>query len=89
MENKKLKEKATELQQELSNSSFKNSENLGEDLNSIKASADQREIPHLLRSFFWEEQQKYIKCSSRGIRYHPRIIQFCLSYYKLPVKFWK
>jgi len=29
--------------------------------------------------FFWEEQQKYLKSSSTGIRYHPAIIRYCLS----------
>ena len=28
--------------------------------------------------FFWEEQQKYIKCFSRGIQYHDLIIKLCL-----------
>ena len=67
-----------ELQTELSKSSLKVSENLGEDKTSIMAGADQRNIPPFMK-FFWEEQQKYIQCSSRGIRYHPMIIQFCLS----------
>ena len=67
-----------ELQQELSKSSLKVSENLGEDLTSIMAGADQLDIPPFM-NFFGEEQQKYIKCSSRGIRYHPMIIRFCLS----------
>ena len=66
IENKELKEKVMELQQELSKSSLKVSENLGEDLTSIMAGADQRDIPPFMK-FFWEEQQKYIKCSSRGI----------------------
>ena len=55
-----------EFQQELSKSYLKVSENLGEDLTSIMASADQRDIPPFM-NFFWEEQQKYIKCLSRGI----------------------
>ena len=42
------------------------------------AGADQRDIPPFM-NFFGEEQQKYIKCSSRGTRYHPMIIRFCLS----------
>ena len=67
-----------ELQQELSKSSLKVSENLGEDLTSIMAGADQRDIPPFMK-FFWEEQQKYIKYSSRGIRHHPMIIRFYLS----------
>ena len=66
IENKELKEKVMELQQELSKSYLKVSEKLGEDLTSIMASADQRDIPPFM-NFFWEEQQKYIKCLSRGI----------------------
>ena len=67
-----------ELQQELSKSSLKDSENLGEDLTSIMVSADQRDILPFMK-LFWEGQQKYIKCSPQGIRYHPVIIRFCLS----------
>ena len=28
---------------------------------------------------FWEEQQKYLKSSKQGIRYHPMIIPYCLG----------
>ena len=73
---KESKEKVMELQQELSKSSLKVSENLGEDLTSIMAGADQHDISPFIKSF-WEEQQKYIKCSSREIRYRPVIIRFC------------
>ena len=45
IENKVLKEKVMELQQELSKLSLKVSENLGEDLTSIMASANQGDIP--------------------------------------------
>ena len=72
-EHKELKEKVMELQLELSKSSFKVSENLAEDLTSIIAGADQRDLPPVMR-FFWEEQQKYIKCSFRLIRYDRMII---------------
>ena len=54
-----------ELQQELSKSFLKVSENSGEDLTAIMAGTDQRDIPPFMK-YFWEEQQKYIKCSSRG-----------------------
>ena len=67
-----------ELQQELSKSSLKVSENLGENLTSIMASADQHNIPAFTK-LFYEEQQKYIKYSSQGIGYHSMIIRFCLS----------
>ena len=28
---------------------------------------------------FWQEQQKYISSSKKGVRYHPMIIRYCLS----------
>ena len=48
IENKELKEKVMGLQQELSKSSIKVSENLGEDLTSIMTGADQRHISSFL-----------------------------------------
>ena len=51
IENKELKEKVVELQQKLSKSSLKVSENLGEDLTSIMAGADQRDIPPFMNFF--------------------------------------
>ena len=53
-----------ELQQELSKSFLKDSEKLGEDLTSIMAGADQCDILPFMK-IFREEQQKYIKFSSR------------------------
>ena len=55
IENKELKEKGMELQQELSKSSLEVSENLGEDLTFIMADADQRDIPPFI-NFFWEDK---------------------------------
>ena len=78
IENKQLKENVIELQLELSKSSLKVSEHLDEDPTSIMAGAGQHDISPFMK-FFWEEQQKYIKCSSRGIRYHTLVIQLCLS----------
>ena len=71
------------FQQEVPKSSLKVSENLGEGLTSIMAGTDKRDIPTFMK-YFWEEQQKYIKCSSRGIRYHPVIMRFCLSFAAKP-----
>ena len=66
IEKKALKEKVMEVQQELSKSSLQVTQNLDEDLISIVVGADQRDIPPFLK-YFWEEQQNYIKSSSRGI----------------------
>ena len=52
IENKELKEKVMELQQELLKSSLKVSENLGEGQTSIMAGADQRYIPSFIKVLF-------------------------------------
>ena len=59
IENRELKEKVMELQQELSKSSLKVSENLGEDLNSIMAGADQRDIPPFMKFFLGRTTEIY------------------------------
>ena len=61
-----LKEKVMKFQQELSKSSLKLSENLGEDLTSVVAGANQRNITPSMRVFFGRtaELYIYIKCSS-------------------------
>ena len=76
-----MKEKVMKFQQELSKSSLKLSENLGEDLTSVVAGANQRNITPSMRVFFGRtaELYIYIKCSSWGIRYHLIITGFCLS----------
>ena len=52
---------------------------LGEDMVTIMSGADQSKIESPFMKLFWEEQQKYLKSSSTGIRYHPMIIRYCLS----------
>ena len=51
---------------------------LGDDIVTIMSGANQLKISPFMK-FFWEEQQKYLKSSSTGIRYHPMIIRYCLS----------
>ena len=41
--------------------------------------ADQSKISPFIK-FFWEEQQKYLKSPSTGIRCHPMITRHCLSF---------
>ena len=77
-ENKFLKEKIDELQSEIKKSSMETSAELGDDMVTIMSGADQSKISPFMK-FFWEEQQKYLKSSSTGIRYHPMIIRYCLS----------
>ena len=78
IENKELKNEILKLQIEIKNSSIPTSENLSKDLVSIMSSADQAKVSPFMK-FFWEEQQKYIQCSSTGVKYHPMIIRYYLS----------
>ena len=48
---------------------------LGGDMVTIMSGADQSKISPFMK-FFWEEQQKYLKSSSTGIRYHPVIFRY-------------
>lgn len=66
-----------DLWQSLSKLPVKVSAGLNEDLTSIMVSEDQCNNTFFMK-FFWEEQQKYIKCFSRGIQYHDLIIKLCL-----------
>ena len=49
----------------------------GDDMVTVMSGADQSKVSSFMK-FFWEEQQKYLKSSSTGIRYHPMIIRYCL-----------
>ena len=66
MEINGLKGKVMELQQGFSKLSVKVSENLSEDLTSIMADAEQRDIPPFMNCFR-EEQQEYIKCLPQDV----------------------
>ena len=74
-ESKFLKEKIDELQSEIKNLSMEVSAELDDDMVTIMSGADQTKISPLMK-FFWEEQQKYLKSLSTGIRYHPVIIRY-------------
>ena len=79
LENKELKAQIQSLQSELSNKSLPVTESLNQDLRTIMSNADSTKLTPFMK-LFWEEQQKYLSCSSsKGIRYHPMIIRYCLS----------
>ena len=54
------------------------SSELGHDMVTIMSGADQSKISPFMK-FFWEDQQRYLKSSSTGIRYNPIITRYCLS----------
>ena len=78
IENKSLMLHINELKQATEKSSVKVSEELSEDFVTIVSNADQTKMPPFMK-FFWDEQQKYLRASPKGIRYHPMIIRYCLS----------
>ena len=78
MENKELKMKLGQLQEEISKASLPVSADLSNDFKSIILENDQRKISPFMR-LFWEEQQKYLQSSPNNVKYHPMIIRYCLS----------
>ena len=71
IKNKALKQKNHEFQLELERSTIKVSAELIEDLVSTISKTDQCTIHEVLQG----EEQKYLKSSSKAIRYHPMIIR--------------
>ena len=78
IENKELKLKVQQLQEEISKFSLTVRDELDNDLVLIMPDADPSNVSPFMK-FFWEEQQKYLKTSPRSVRYHPMIIRYCLS----------
>ena len=78
MENKELKMKFGQLQEEISKASLPVSADLSNDFKSIILETDQRKISPFMR-LFWEEQQKYLQSSPNNVKYHLMIIRYCLS----------
>ena len=78
MENKELKMKLGQLQEEISKASLPVSADLSNDFKLIILETDQRKISPSMR-LFWEEQQKYLQSSPNNVKYHPMIIRYCLS----------
>ena len=78
MENKELKIKLGQLQEEISKASLAVSADLSNDFKSIILETEQRKILPFMK-LFWEEQQKYLQSSPNNVKYHPMIIRYGLS----------
>ena len=76
LENRMLQAQIEELKLEIHTAARSVSEDLNHDLISIMSS--NTNITPFMK-LFWEEQQKYLKSSKQGIRYHPMIIRYCLG----------
>ena len=71
-----LQAQIEELKLEIHTAAHSVSEDLNHDLISIMSS-NTNITPFMI--LFWEEQQKFLKSSKQGIRYHPMIIRYCLG----------
>ena len=78
MENKELKMKLGQLQEEISKASLPVSADLSNDFKSIILETGQRKILPFMR-LFWEGQQKYLQSPPNNVKYHSMIIRYCLS----------
>ena len=67
MENKELKMKLGQLQEEISKASQPVNVNLSNDFKSIILETHQRKISPFMK-LFWEEQQKYLQSSPNTLR---------------------
>ena len=77
-ENKQLQEQLETIRAELETKTIPVANHLGDDLIQIMNNTDSNKIPPFMK-MFWEEQQKYISSSRKGVRYHPMIIRYCLG----------
>ena len=63
---------------EIEKSGQRINETLENDLISLYSTEDSHSIPPFMK-LFWDEQQKYLRTSKTGRRYHPMIIKYCLN----------
>eukprot|EP00112_Aurelia_sp_Birch-Aquarium-sp1_P001448 Seg1156.4 transcript_id=Seg1156.4/GoldUCD/mRNA.D3Y31 product="DNA transposase THAP9" pseudo=true protein_id=Seg1156.4/GoldUCD/D3Y31 len=77
IENKELQDQIVKMKEAITSSSIPVSKEFSNDFVSIIKDTDSKKIPPFMK-LFWEEQQKYLKSSKSGIRYHPMVIKVCL-----------
>eukprot|EP00794_Sanderia_malayensis_P001236 gene1236-1360_t len=78
LENKALKQELQVMKREIESKSLPISESLNGDFEHLMSTADKESMPQFMK-LFWQEQQKYLRSTQKGIRYHPLIIRYCLS----------
>ena len=78
LKNKELEENLAKIQLEIEKSGQKINEKLEDDLISLYSKEDGNSISPFMK-LFWDEQQKYVRTSKTGRRYHPMIIKYCLN----------
>ena len=72
-----LEERIKEMDAELKASAVQVSDDLGKDLSELFEEQGSNVTPFM--SLFWQEQKKLLQRSSKGARFHPMTIRYCLS----------
>ena len=73
-----LERQLNEMREELEKTNIEVDNELSNDFSKILNSAGDAHITPFMK-LFWEQQKKLFSSSSKGVRYHPMIIRFCLS----------
>ena len=72
-----LKQKLSKLKQQLEKCSVNIDAQLNNDFLTVFYENNEKVTPFM--NLFWQQQKRLFSCSSKGARYHPMIIRFCLS----------
>lgn len=73
-----LERQLNEMRVELEKTNIEVDHELSNDFSKILNSANDADITPFMK-LFWEQQNKLFSSNSKGVRYHPMIIRFCLS----------
>ena len=74
-----LLDQIEEMKLEINKSSMPIAEDIHSDFTKLfSENLNKDNVPPFMK-LFWEEQQKYLYSSRTGVRYHPKIIRYCLN----------
>ena len=77
LECNQLQKQIEKMRTELQSHSVEIDHKLNNDLVKIISDSDNKITPFM--NLFWQQQKRLFQCSSKGVRFHPMIIRFCLS----------
>ena len=77
--NKLLQQELQQIKKSIDTSSQPISKDVHKDFVKIFSEHSKKHNISPFMKLFWEEQQKYLSTSKKGIRYHPMVIKYCLN----------
>ena len=73
-----LEKELEEMKAEIERASITVDDEMSKDVVSILSNIGSQKMTPFME-LFWQQQKKMLQTSSKGVRYHPMIIRFCLS----------